>query len=132
MKTEFSVEFLRKSLELARELAKGDHMAATSGTIRMIELYIDQCFPPVPPPKYEVMLDSSPCQKKINGIKIIRSYYNPVMGLKEAKDLYESAQIGTKVVLTTLDEAQAERMVRELCEIGASAYVVTVGGETPF
>jgi large subunit ribosomal protein L7/L12 len=55
---------------------------------------------------------------KISVIKAVREVTN--LGLKEAKDLVESAP---KVVRAELQPAEAETIVRKLIEAGATAHV---------
>jgi len=55
---------------------------------------------------------------KISVIKAVREVTN--LGLKEAKDLVESAP---KVVRADLQPAEAETIVRKLIEAGATAHV---------
>jgi ribosomal protein L7/L12 len=68
-------------------------------------------------PGYEVIL-ADPGAEKIEVIKVIRQYTN--LGLKEAKDLAESAPA---TVCTGVSREAAENMWRDLVHVGATAEV---------
>lgn len=61
---------------------------------------------------------SSAGVNKINAIKVVRELSPDKIGLKEAKDLVETAP---RLVGTGLDRSTAEEFVRRLREVGATA-----------
>ncbi len=67
--------------------------------------------------EFDVHLENFGAQK-INVIKVVRAATG--LGLKEAKDLVESAP---KAIKTGISKADAEKLVKELQESGATASV---------
>lgn len=65
---------------------------------------------------FEVTLAESPADKKIAVIKIVREITG--LGLKEAKDLVESAP---KVIKDSVPKAEADEIVKKIQETGAKA-----------
>ena len=66
--------------------------------------------------EFDVILESSPADKKISVIKVVRELTG--LGLKEAKDLVEGAP---KTVKEKAAKAEAQDMVKKLTEAGAKA-----------
>lgn len=66
--------------------------------------------------EFDVILESSPADKKISVIKVVRELTG--LGLKEAKDLVEGAP---KTVKEKAAKAEAQEMVKKLTEAGAKA-----------
>jgi large subunit ribosomal protein L7/L12 len=66
--------------------------------------------------EFNVTLESSPADKKIAVIKVVREITG--LGLKEAKDLVESAP---KVLKEAAPKAEADEIVKKLTEAGAKA-----------
>lgn len=67
--------------------------------------------------EFDVVLDNAG-QQKINVIKVVRAATN--LGLKEAKELVESAP---KAIKTGLSQADADKLKKELEEAGASVSI---------
>lgn len=66
--------------------------------------------------EFDVILESSPADKKIGVIKVIREVTG--LGLKEAKDLVEAAP---KTVKEKAGKADAQEIVKKLADAGAKA-----------
>ena len=73
-----------------------------------------------PPPSGRVLLHACG-RRKIDVIKVVREHTG--LGLKESKELVESADRGPAVIAIGLDRADAERLVAELVRAGAQASI---------
>lgn len=66
--------------------------------------------------EFDLVLDSVPADKKIAVLKVVRTATG--LGLKEAKELVESAP---KTIKEAMPKAEAEEMQKQLKEAGAEA-----------
>ena len=69
--------------------------------------------------EFDLMLDEVPANKKIAVLKVVRSLTG--LGLKDAKDLVESAQIEPKQVQEALAKDAAEDAKKQIEDAGGKA-----------
>src|SRR5277367_3172901 len=67
----------------------------------------------------KVTLEATPDDKKISVIKVIREITG--LGLKEAKDVVDSATAQPKVLKETCPKAEAEEIVKKITTAGGKA-----------